>query len=295
MTRPLSMTSFGRGQHTANFRTWTVEIRSVNHRFCDIKIRLPRKYGGLEERIKKEIAAAYGRGHVEVNIGYRGEEEGAVLLKADLTLARQYLNCLVQLNDELGLNSAPDLAMIADYKEVISAEDREENLDQTWSEGIKPALAAALDECLEMRRTEGANLKKDLLDRLAIITAAAGKIEKMVPRLIEEKKISLEARLQEIIGGQELDQGRLAQEVAIMVDKADVTEELVRLNSHIGQFEKFLALDESAGRRLDFLLQEFLREINTLASKITNAEIAYLAVEVKNELEKMREQVQNLE
>ncbi|MFN2369094.1 MAG: YicC/YloC family endoribonuclease, partial [Desulfurivibrionaceae bacterium] len=165
MSRPLSMTSFGRGQHTANSRAWTVEIRSVNHRFCDIKIRLPRKYGALEERIKKEITASYGRGHVEVNIGYSGEEEGAVLLKTDLALARQYHNCLIELNDELGLKSSPDLAMIADYKEVISSEDREENLDQTWSEGIQPALAAALDECLKMRRTEGAYLKKDLLER----------------------------------------------------------------------------------------------------------------------------------
>ncbi|MFO7605029.1 MAG: YicC/YloC family endoribonuclease [Desulfurivibrionaceae bacterium] len=295
MSRPLSMTSFGRGQHTANSRAWTVEIRSVNHRFCDIKIRLPRKYGALEERIKKEITASYGRGHVEVNIGYSGEEEGAVLLKTDLALARQYLNCLMELNDELELNSSPDLAMIADYREVISSEDREENLDQTWAEGIQPALAAALDECLKMRRTEGAYLKKDLLERLTIITETAGKIELMIPDLIEEKKISLEGRLKEILNSHELDQARLAQEVAVIIDKADVTEELVRLKSHIAQFEKFLDLDESAGRRLDFLLQEFLREINTLASKITNAEVAYLAVEIKNELEKMREQVQNLE
>jgi uncharacterized protein (TIGR00255 family) len=267
----------------------------VNHRFCDIKIRLPRKYGALEERIKKEISASYGRGHVEVNISYSGEEEGAVLLKTDLALARQYLNCLVELNDELELNSFPDLAMIAGYREVISSEDREENLDETWSGGIQPALASSLAECLAMRRAEGANLKEDLAERLANVADAAGKIKNMIPHLIEEKKVALEDRLKEILNGFELDQARLAQEVAIMVDKADVTEELVRLKSHISQFEHFLDLDEPTGRRLDFLVQEFLREINTLASKITNAEVAYLAVEIKNELEKIREQVQNLE
>jgi len=295
MTTPLSMTSFGRGQQAANSRTWTIEIRSVNHRFCDIKIRLPRKYGALEERIKKEITDSYSRGHVEINIGYSGEEEGAVLLKTDLALARQYRNCLIELYDELGLSSLPDLAMIAGFKEVISAEDREENLDETWLEGIRPALAKALDECMRMRQAEGANLKEDLMGRLISITASAAKIEKMIPRLIDEKRASLEDRLNAILEGIEIDQSRLAQEVAIIVDKADVTEELVRLKSHIGQFEKFLNLDEPTGRRLDFLLQEFLREINTLASKITNSEVAYLAVEIKNELEKMREQVQNLE
>ena len=295
MIRPLSMTSFGRGEYTANSRTWTAEVRSVNHRFCDIKIRLPRKYGALEERIKKAIASYYNRGHVDANISYRGEEEGAVLLKTDLEFARQYQSCLQELNEKLELNSPPDLAMIAGYRDIISSESQEEDIDAIWSNGIKQALMSALDECAEMRQTEGGNLKEDLMNRLATITYAADKIEKMIPQLINEKKTNLEERLNTLLNGVEIDPARLAQEVAIMVDKADVTEELVRLKSHIGQFENFLGLDEPSGRRLDFLLQEFLREVNTLASKITNAEVAYLSVEIKNELEKMREQVQNLE
>lgn len=295
MIRPLSMTSFGRGEYTAAARTWTTEIRSVNHRFCDIKIRLPRKYGALEDLIKREIAACYSRGHVDVNISYSGGEEGAVQLKTDLAMARQYHRCLQELNETLDLNSPPSLAMIASYRDIISSESTEEDLDEIWSNGINQSLAAALDGCARMREAEGANLKEDLINRLGLITEAAAKIEKMIPQLINEKKATLAERLGILLNGVEIDQARLAQEVAMMVDKADVTEELVRLKSHINQFENFLILDEPVGRRLDFLLQEFLREINTLASKITNAEIAYLSVEIKNELEKMREQVQNLE
>ncbi|MCK4838654.1 MAG: YicC family protein [Desulfobulbaceae bacterium] len=295
MIRPLSMTSFGRGEYAANSRTWTAEVKSVNHRFCDIKIRLPRKYGALEERIKKEISSSFNRGHIDVNIIYNGEDEGTILLKTDLAFARQYQRCLQELNEELGLNSPPDLAMIASYRDIISSVNQEEDLDEIWSNGIQQALKSALDDCTKMRQTEGGNLKEDLVSRLAKVAEAAEKITGMIPQLIAEKKSTLEERLDTLLAGVALDQARLAQEVAIMVDKADVTEELVRLQSHISQFTNFLNLDEPTGRRLDFLLQEFLREINTLASKITNAEVAYLSVEIKNELEKMREQVQNLE
>lgn len=295
INRPLSMTSFGRGEHIANNRIWTAEVRSVNHRFCDIKIRLPRKYGVLEERIKKAITATFNRGHIDVNISYSGEDEGAILLKTDLAFARQYQLCLQELNDDLGLNSPPDLAMIANYRDIITSENQEEDLDEIWSDGIQQALQAALDDCAGMRQTEGAILKEDLVSRLAQVAKAADKITTMIPQLITDKKSALVERLDTLLNDVAIDPTRLAQEVAIMVDKADVTEELVRLQSHIKQFSHFLDLDEPTGRRLDFLLQEFLREINTLASKIANSKVAYLAVDIKNELEKMREQVQNLE
>jgi len=295
MTTPLSMTSFGRGEHTANSRTWTAEIRSVNHRFCDIKIRLPRKYGSLEDRIKKETSSFFSRGHVDVCVSYSGSDEDSVLLKTDLDFARQYHRCLQELNEKLELNSPPDLAMIASYRDIISLESREEDLDEIWSNGISQAINIALNECTKMRQAEGSNLKEDLLARLETISKAADKIQTIVPQLIDEKKSNLKERLNTLLEGVEIDQTRLSQEVAIMVDKSDVTEELVRLKSHIKQFENFLDLDEPTGRRLDFLLQEFLREVNTLASKITNSDVAHLSVELKNELEKMREQVQNLE
>ena len=295
MTRPLSMTSFGRGEHRKGKRTWTTELRSVNHRFCDIKIRIPRKYAALEERIKKEIATFYSRGHIDVNISYNGEEEGAVQLKTDMELARQYYNCLRNISRELSLDSEPDLSILSGFREIITVEDQEEDLEKIWESGMRQALQAALSECRKMRQVEGDNLKKDLQERLSLIAEAGRKIEEMFPLLLEEKKNGLEERLANLLNGVEIDPARLAQEVALLADKADVTEELVRLKSHISQFSSFLELDEPVGRRLDFLLQEFLREINTLASKISSAQVAHLAVELKNELEKMREQVQNLE
>ncbi|MEN8142085.1 MAG: YicC/YloC family endoribonuclease [Thermodesulfobacteriota bacterium] len=295
MTRPLSMTSFGRGEYKTGKRTWTAEVRSVNHRFCDIKIRIPRKYGALEEKIKKEISAAYSRAHIDVNISYSGEEQGAVQLKTDLDLARQYHDCLKSISRELALDSEPDLSILSGFREIITVESQEEDLDEIWNSGIRQALQAALEECRKMREAEGSNLKQDLQERLSLISGASAKIEEMFPQLQAEKKTALEERLANLLNGVEIDQARLAQEVALLADKADVTEELVRLKSHISQFGNFLELDEPVGRRLDFLLQEFLREINTLASKISSAQVAHLAVELKNELEKMREQVQNLE
>jgi uncharacterized protein (TIGR00255 family) len=289
------MTSFGRGEHSAEARTWTAEIRSVNHRFCDVKIRLPRKYAALEEQIKKEITSVFSRGHIDVSISYSGEDEGSVRLKNDLSLAQQYYACLTELNEKLSLDSPPDLAMIASFRDVISSESQEEDLEGIWNKGISQALGSAIIECTRMRETEGGNLRQDLEERLATIDNAAEKIEKMIPEIIAERRAVLEDKLNDLLDGADIDPQRLAQEVAIMIDKADVTEELVRLKSHLGQFTNLLDLDEPTGRRLDFLLQEFLREINTLASKITNAEIAHISVELKNEIEKMREQVQNLE
>ncbi len=295
MNKILSMTAFGRGEQVGNGRTWTVEIRSVNHRFCDIKIRLPRQYAALEEPIKKEIAAAYSRGHVEVAVNCNGGEEGDFQLRSDLHLARQYYRCLYEINAALELNTPPDLALIAGYREVIIAESREENPEEAWTAGLEPALRGALAECLRMREAEGDHLRQDLRDRLAKIAAAATTIESLVPQIQAERESTLKERLAVLLAGVDLDPMRLAQEVAIMADKSDITEELVRLRSHIAQFEGFLGLEEPVGRRLDFLLQEFLREINTIGSKIANASIAHLGVELKNELEKMREQVQNLE
>jgi len=295
MSNLLSMTAFGRGEQSHNGRTWTVEIRSVNHRFCDIKIRLPRQLSGLEELVKKEVAIAFSRGHIEVTVNCDGNEEGNYQLRPDLPLARQYFRCLQEIIADLGLNTQPDLATIASYREVIVSENQTDDLDQVWTTGLAPALATALTACRQMRETEGKHLRDDLLGRLDCIAGAAQKLEEMAPQLMAAREATLKARLATLLAGVDIDPMRLAQEVALMADKSDITEELVRLRSHISQFGNFLTQREAVGRRLDFLLQEFLREINTIASKIANAEIAHLGVELKNELEKMREQVQNLE
>lgn len=294
MKYPLSMTAFGRGEATTGERTWTAEIRSVNHRYCDIKIKIPRKYAGLEEKIKKQIMSSYTRGHVDVFIGFTGNAAETVQLQTNLPLAREYFHCLEVIQKDLNLDQSPSLEMIKDYKDVINLLEQEEDLDELWHP-IQKALAVALDKCLQMRENEGNSLKKDLQQRLQNFSKGVEAIETSIPELLRKKEEKLQERLDNLLKGVDIDPVRLAQEVAIIADKSDVTEELVRLKSHIKQFTDFLKLDEPVGRRLDFLLQEFLREINTLASKIGDASVAHQSVDLKSEIEKLREQIQNLE
>jgi len=294
MKRPLSMTSFGRGESVADGTAWTVEIRTVNHRYCDINFKLPRKYAVLEDRMKKEIMSFYSRGHIDVMLSYVSSEVCSANLAVNLELAREYQRSLRELSEALSLPESVDLAQVAGYKDVIVAREPDEDIDTIWP-AIRTALLQALEEGQAMRGREGATLKDDLLARLHTLETTADAVEKQAPDLIRKKEAALKERLDNLLKGVDIDPARLAQEVAVMADKADVTEELVRLRSHCKQFSHFLELDEPVGRRLDFLMQEFLREINTMASKINDAGVAHLSVELKNEVEKMREQVQNLE
>jgi uncharacterized protein (TIGR00255 family) len=295
MKYPVSMTAFGRGEQAAGNIGWTVEIKSVNHRFSDIRLKIPRQYAGLEEKIKKEITPCYSRGHIEVLVTPAPNLTEAKALAVNLPLARQYFNCLTEITRDLGLPPAgTELALVANYPGVILAGDAVEDLETIW-EVLRQALQQALALTQDMREREGLSLKNDLLARLDLLAAARERIGARIPELTEQKKAVLEERIGKLAADVEIDPGRLAQEIAILADKADVTEELVRLGSHIEQFRHFLEQQEPVGRRLDFLLQELLREINTMASKISDAAIAHQVVELKNELEKMREQVQNLE
>lgn len=293
MKRPLSMTGYGRGE-VAGAKSWTVEIRSVNHKFLDLSIKIPRKYLGLEERIKKEISAYYSRGHVDVYVNPGAEAGDGIRLAANLPLARNYYQCLEAIRQDLSLADGPTLAMIQNYKEVIIAHEEEEDLEAVWPQ-VSEALAQALIMAQGMRAQEGEALKNELSQRLQEFAKTVETIAQDVPAIVQRRTEKLKERLAVLLQGVDLDPLRLAQEVAMMADKGDVTEEVVRLRSHISQFSGFLAADEPVGRRLDFLLQEFLREINTLASKISDAPTAHLTVELKTEVEKLREQIQNIE
>ena len=292
MKRPLSMTGYGRGE-VAGARSWTVEVRSVNHKFLDLSIKIPRKYLGLEERIKKEISAYYNRGHVDVYVNPGAEAGDNIRLAPNLPLARNYYQCLEAIREDLSLE-APTLAMIQNYKEIIVAHEEEEDLEAVWPQ-VSEALIQALTMAQGMREQEGEALKDELRQRLQEFAKTVETIAQDVPAIVQRRTEKLKERLAVLLQGVDLDPLRLAQEVAMMADKADVTEEVVRLRSHISQFSGFLAADEPVGRRLDFLLQEFLREINTLASKISDAPTAHLTVELKTEVEKLREQIQNIE
>ncbi|MFA6900293.1 MAG: YicC/YloC family endoribonuclease [Desulfurivibrionaceae bacterium] len=293
MKRPLSMTGYGRGEVTGA-KSWTVEIRSVNHKFLDLSIKIPRKYLGLEERIKKEIGTYYSRGHVDVYVNPGAEAGDSIRLAANLPLARNYYQCLEAIRQDLSLDDGPTLAMLQNYKEIIVAHEEEEDLEAVWPQ-ISEALNQALIMAQSMRAQEGEALKNELDQRLQEFAKTVETIAQDVPTIVQRRTEKLKERLAVLLQGVDLDPLRLAQEVAMMADKADVTEEVVRLRSHISQFSGFLAADEPVGRRLDFLLQEFLREINTLASKISDAPTAHLTVELKTEVEKLREQIQNIE
>jgi len=288
------MTGFGRGEATEEGRIWTVEIRTVNHRFLDQRVVLPRAFFALEERVKKLVATGQDRGRLEVTLSLSGTTSAGPLLTVDMDLARQYHACLQRLDEEFGLGPRIQLADMLTQREIITLQEQSPDLEQEWPV-VEKAVSAALAECARMREQEGQALKQDLLARLDHFAAIVKDIEIGIPRVLQQRQEELRNRVGKLLESMDLDPVRLAQETAIMADKADVTEEVVRLASHIGQFRAFMDSEEPVGRRLDFLLQEFLREVNTLASKISNAGIAHLAVEMKNEIEKLREQVQNIE
>lgn len=288
------MTSFGRGEHSMNGRSFIIEIRSVNHRYNDIIIKLPRTLAALEDRIKKEISSVYSRGRVEASICVSGNLLETTTLAPNLQLAREYFQCLKDIRQDLCLPDPPDLAMLLGFKDIIVPKEREEDLEIVWA-ALKPALTAAIQEGLRMRIDEGTALKNDLIAMLTGLSKTVTEIESAVPVVLVKKKSLLKERLDNLLKEIDIDPVRLAQEVAILADRSDVSEEIVRLHSHINQFTVFLESNEPVGRRLDFLLQEFFREINTIASKISDASLAHLTVEMKNVVEKMREQVQNLE
>ncbi len=291
------MTGFGRGEQISDSCSWTVELRSVNHRFLDVIVKMPRACARFEERIKKQVSTYHARGRVEVFVNHSGEAVETTQLQVNLKLARQYYDCLKAMQDELQLNSAPDLALLAANRELFEAVQNEQSLEEVEEQwpNLSAALHAALQECKAMRAAEGMSLQQDMINRLDGFEQKVDDIRSAVPELLAMRQTALKERLDKLLTEVELEPQRLAQEVAIMTDKVDVTEELVRLSSHVEQLRGFLEMDEPVGRRCDFLLQEFLREVNTIASKINNSSIAHLTVEMKNELEKIREQIQNLE
>jgi uncharacterized protein (TIGR00255 family) len=288
------MTGFGRGEASTDGRTWVAEVRTVNHRFLDQRVVLPRLFGAFEEPIKKLVAASLDRGRVDITFSLQGVTTAQPQLVVNDNVARQYHRCLLQLIDDYSLRPDIGLGDMLTLRDVISLEEPRPDMEAEWTL-IRTALSAALTDCDHMREVEGRALQEDLLDRLERFEEVVARITALLPQLLEMRQAELRQRVGRLLDGFDLDPVRLAQETAILADKSDVTEEVTRLGSHIAQFRSFLTSDEPVGRRLDFLLQEFLREVNTLSSKIANADIAHLGVEMKNEIEKLREQVQNIE
>lgn len=288
-----SMTGYGRGEAEIGGRTLVVELKSVNHRFLDLSIKLPRALIFAEDRMKKAISARVGRGHIDVFTTYSAPaDQGALSLNK--TLAENYLAMSRELSETLGVKNdctASSLLRVQGVVEETATTLPEEEI----LELVRTATDRALDQLLKMRDTEGKAITADILGKLAEIERLTGLIEKRAPFVAEEYKTRLENTVREALSGAEYDETRLLTEVAIFADKCAIDEELARLHAHIDHYRKILSTEPTAGRKLDFLTQELNREANTIGSKANDVTIAENVVLLKCEIEKVREQIQNLE
>ena len=294
-----SMTGFGRGEYTDEISKVTVEIRAVNHRYLDIFVKMPRKYAFAEESIKSSIKSRLHRGKVEVNVSVDNIGQSDSDIRLDKELAAKYYEVLSDLagSFEFGDESRVSLNLLSRMPDVIKATAADED-EEAVTKRLLAATDKALDDFCGMRETEGAKLASDLESRADTVAAIRAKIEKRAPEIEKEYAEKFRVRVNEILGGvYEVPEERIALEAAIFADKANITEELVRLDSHVAQLKSFLKADgsEGIGKKIDFLIQEMNREANTIGSKSNDNEITSLMLELKAEIEKIREQVQNIE
>lgn len=290
-----SMTSFGRSNsEEGKKRVFTVEMKSVNSRYLDVNIRIPKSIISLEEEIRKMISNSLNRGKVDVFINIKNYNEGAGVPKVDINLAQGYLQCLKEIEEKLNIKNDISVMQIARFPEVITMIEEEDKIDEIWEE-LKPLISSSLDMMINMREVEGEKLKEDILIKINQIEELVSKVEEFADSIPKVFKQKLEERLKDLLGNVEVDENRIATEVCILADKATVDEEIIRLNSHINQVRETLKLNEPIGRKLDFIVQEMNRETNTIGSKSSDIKMTNIVIDIKNILEKIREQVQNIE
>ena len=290
-----SMTSFGRSNsEEGKKRVFTVEMKSVNSRYLDVNIRMTKSIISLEEEIRKMISNSLNRGKVDVFINIKNYNEGAGVPKVDINLAQGYLQCLKEIEEKLNIKNDISVMQIARFPEVITMIEEEDKIDEIWEE-LKPLISSSLDMMINMREVEGEKLKEDILIKINQIEELVSKVEEFADSIPKVFKQKLEERLKDLLGNVEVDENRIATEVCILADKATVDEEIIRLNSHINQVRETLKLNEPIGRKLDFIVQEMNRETNTIGSKSSDIKMTNIVIDIKNILEKIREQVQNIE
>lgn len=292
----LSMTGYGMGQYENNVYRFKIEIKSVNHRYCDILVKMPRHIGYLEDDIKKIIKGKINRGKIDVYINLEYIDESSLDISIDIPLAKAYKSAIEELSSALGLDDSFSLENILDIPDIIKIEKRAMD-EELLAQSLKIALDMALDNMLNMRLLEGRELGSDILLKLENIQRELDIIENRAPMLGEEYRDRLRERVRELLDDDIiLDEDRLSNEVAFFADKSSIDEEIVRLKSHIKQFKEIILKENGpVGRKLDFLIQELNREINTIGSKSNDMTISKSVVNLKAELEKIREQVQNIE
>ena len=289
-----SMTGFGRCEFTDEKRKFTVELKSVNHRYLDVNIKMPKKLNFFESSIRALLKEYIERGKVDVYITYEDYTEDNYALKYNAALAAQYLDYLNRMAEEFGLENDIRVSNLSRYPDVLVMEEQDVDEQELW-DGLERALRGACEQFVASRIKEGENLKVDLIDKLDHMISYIDFIEKRSPLIMEEYRKRLEDKIKEILGDRQMDDGRIATEVTIYADKVCVDEETVRLRSHINTTKETLLEGGSIGRKLDFIAQEMNREANTILSKANNIQISDTGINLKTSIEKVREQIQNIE
>ncbi len=288
-----SMTGFGRGEFSQGTTTFSVEVKSVNHRYNDISVRIPRMLSALEEKVREFVSDKVSRGKIDVYVNYSTFGRNAQV-KLDTNLVQAYVDSLNTLKTQFDIKDEISLSLLTRFPDILSLETVEQDMDELWLI-LREALAMAFNSLVEMRLREGERLKTDLIGKLESVKQVVGDIKDKTSSIVDEYRNKLYDRIREMTKDIPIDENRLLTEVAIFADKSTIDEELVRLESHIQEFAKALNLKGSVGKKLDFIIQEMNREVNTIGSKITDLSIINNVINIKTEIEKIREQIQNIE
>lgn len=290
-----SMTGFGRGSsEEGGKRNFTVEMKSINHRYLDVNIRMPRSMISLEERIRKYVSQKINRGKVDIFITYNNYAKADLVANFNASLGDSYVKCLREIAERYGLKEEISASLVARFPDVVYVDEKAEDLEEIWSL-LELTLKDAVEMLLGMRIAEGQKLSDDMVKKTEIITYNLNMIEEKAPQLVTAYKTKLSERLKELMDSSQIDENRLNMELAIFADKTSIDEEITRLKSHISQLKDTLKAEEPVGRKLDFIVQEMNREANTIASKSVDLDVTNFALNIKNEIEKIREQIQNIE
>lgn len=289
-----SMTGFGRCELSNEKRKITVELKSVNHRYLDVNIRMPKKLNFFESAIRTLLKEYMQRGKVDMFISYEDYSEQTLAVKYNATIAKEYLTYLQQMADEFNLENDIRVSSLSRYPEVLTMEEQSADEDELWSD-LSQAIREACTQFVATRTTEGEHLKQDLVEKLHHMRDNVDKVEQRAPQIIAEYRSKLMEKVNELLGDTQIDEARLSTEIVLFADKICTDEETVRLKSHITSMLNALERSEGIGRKLDFIAQEMNREANTILSKSNDLETSAIAIELKTEIEKVREQIQNIE
>ena len=288
-----SMTGYGKSNMSKNLREYQIEIKSVNHRYLDVSIKMPRSLSYLEEEIKKAVSAKLTRGKVDVFITFNNNSLEGRDIKINTEIARMYIKELRDLAESEGIVADIPVTEISKLPDVLTIQNNQD--DETIKNELLEVTNKAIENLVGMRKIEGEKIAQDLFTRIQDIDGKVKKISSLSTGLIEDYVVKLNTRIKELLQDQEIDEARLAQEVVIYADKCSIEEEVTRLNSHVYQFRELLNSNEAVGKKLDFMIQEMNRETNTIGSKANNLEITNEVINMKTQLENIREQVQNIE